>query len=152
MSTSTGMRTSYDAGPGSSTEERQVAAMAAIKEGEAKAEAQTKPEAIPIPTVDEDGVEKDQEYYAEEARKVEITVLRGLRMARTATFQMADLSADAAIDLAESGETNPVRTLLGVGAGTGLGEGKYLFADLLERVADRIRKDGDFDGESLRLP
>ena len=150
MGVSSGMRTSYDAVPGSSTEEKQAAAMAAIKAGEAKLEA-AKPTAEPV-AVDEDGVEKDSEYYVEEARKVEITVLRGLRMARTATFQMADLSADAAIDLAVIGESNPVMSLLGVGGGSGLPEGRYLFADLLERVADRIRRDGDFSGDTLRLP
>ena len=144
------MRTSYDAGPGASIEERQAAARTAIKEAEAAAEAVVPPPEVV--TVDEDGVEKDREYYAEEARKVEITVLRGLRMARTATFQMADLSTDAAIDLAERGESNPIMTLLGVGGGSGLQEGKYLFADLLERVADRIRRDGDFDGTSLKAP
>ena len=146
-----GMRTSYDAGPGASIEERQAAALAAIKEGEA-AEAVKMEAVAPIPTVDEDGVELDREYYAEEARKVEITVLRGLRMARTATFQIAELSTAAAIDLAEKGESNPIMTLLGVGGGSGLPEGKYLFADLLERVADRIRRDGDFSGDSLRTP
>ena len=139
-----GMRTSYEAG--GTVEEQQARALAAIAEAEA---------VVPPPEeviLDEDGVEKDREYYAEEARKVEITVLRGLRMARTATFQMADLSTDAAIDLAERGESNPIMTLLGVGGGSGLPEGKYLFADLLERVADRIRRDGDFSGDTLRLP
>ena len=145
-----GLKTSYDAGPGASIEERQAAARAAIAAGEAQAEAVVSPPEVVA--VDEDGVEKDREYYAEEARKVEITVLRGLRMARTATFQMSDLSTDAAIDLAEKGESNPIMTLLGVGGGSGLGEGKYLFADLLERVAERIRRDGDFSGDSLRSP
>ena len=141
-----GMRTSYEGG--GTTEEQQAKALAAIAEAEAVAVVSPPEEVV----LDEEGVEKDREYYAEEARKVEITVLRGLRMARTATFQMADLSTDAAIDLAAKGESNPVMTLLGVGGGSGLGEGKYLFADLLERVADRIRRDGDFSGDSLRTP
>ena len=144
----TGMQTSYAAE--GTTEERMAAAKASL-------------EALPKPFVDEDdvadeleeaeeGAVLDRDGYIEKARKLEIQLMRGLRMARSAAWQLSDLSVDAAMEMAAIGESNPIVTVLGVGGGSGLPEAKVLLAQILERTADKVVRDGDFDATSLKLP
>ena len=139
-----GMRSSYSAE--GTIEERQAAARASLDRVQ-----------MPEPFPDEDDVADEMEVldragFAEKARKLEIQLLRGLRMARSAAWQLSDLSVDAAIELAVTGETNPVVSVLGVSGGAGLPEGKLLLAGIFERAADRLVRDGDFDGDSLKSP
>ncbi len=131
-----------------------------IEEQQAAAKASLEALAIPEPFVDEDDVADeleepqvlDREGYIEKARKLEIQLMRGLRMARSAAWQLADLSVDAAMEMAAIGESNPIVTVLGVGGGSGLPEPKVLLAQILERTADKVVRDGDFDATSLKLP
>ncbi len=145
MSIGKGMQTSYDST--GTLEERQARAKEAIA-------------AIPEPFVDEDDVADEldevqpvsRDEFIEKARKLEIQVMRGLRMARSAAWQLADLSVDAAIELAVTGESNPIVTVLGVGGGSGLPEAKVLLAGIFNRTADKLIRDGDFDADSLKAP
>ena len=144
MSVGKGMQTSYDST--GTLEERQARAKAAIAE-------------LPEPFVDEDDVAdeleevvRDRDGFIEQARKLEIQLLRGLRMARSAAWQLSELSVEAAFELAVTGETNPIQSVLGVGGGAGLPEGKVLLSDIFIRTADRLMRDGDFDADSLKSP
>lgn len=139
-----GMQTSYAGG--GSVEERQAAAKASLEEL-----------VIPEPFEDEDDVADelevlDRDGFIEQARKLEIQLLRGLRMARSAAWQLSELSVEAAFELAVAGESNPIQSVLGVGAGSGLPEGKVLLSEIFIRTADRLMRDGDFDADSLKSP
>ena len=106
----------------------------------------------PEPEVVEEVAVLDRDGYIEAARKLEIQLMRGLRMARSAAWQLSDLSVDAAFELAVTGESNPIQSVLGVGGGAGLPEPKVLLADIFTRAADRLIRDGDFDKDSLKTP
>jgi len=147
MTTGRGMRTSYLTSPEDTDEQRRATAKASIAQLESAATVEEPPEEEELV-----GEELYPEDYAAIAAKKELTIMKGLRMARTATYDLSLLSKEAAEDLGGRGMSNPITAVLGIGTGIGLPEGVETFALLLERVADRLRRGEDLEATSLKAP